>query len=75
MITTRNNEENEEEKECFDSDGYETDPKAPEYEDPDLGYMVPREQPIPRVPSTDNNYYDVINRYDFRCYGCKSKNE
>ena len=73
MIMTQNNEENEEENECFDSDGYETDPEDPEYEDPDLGYMVPREQPIPRVPSTDDNYYDVINRYDVRCYGCKSK--
>ena len=73
MISSQYREEDEERSNEEGSDDYETDPEDPEYEDPDLGYMVPREQPVPRVPSTDNNYYDVTHKYDFRCYGCKSK--
>jgi hypothetical protein len=53
--------------------GKDTDCEDPEYGDPDLLYMKPRKQPTPEVIKTEENYNNLMVKYDFRFYGCKSK--
>jgi hypothetical protein len=62
-------EEGEEEGEDTECD----DPE-PEYGNPDLKFMKNRVQQYPRITREEDTYDKLMMKYDFRCYGCKSKN-
>jgi hypothetical protein len=46
---------------------------TPEYGNPDLKFTKKRVQQFPRITKEQDTYNKLMMKYDFRCYGCKSK--
>jgi hypothetical protein len=63
----------EEEEEFSKEEREYTDCKDPEYGNPDLKFMKNRVQQYPRITKEEDTYNKIMMKYDFRCYGCKSK--
>jgi hypothetical protein len=63
----------EEEEKFTKEESKDTDSEDPEYRNPDLKYMKHRVQQFLRVDKEEDAYDNLMMKYDFRCYGCKSK--
>jgi hypothetical protein len=63
----------EEEEDFTEEEGEDTDCEEPEYGNPDLKFMKNRVQQFPRIIKEEDAYDKLMMKYDFRCYGCKSK--
>jgi hypothetical protein len=74
MVTTIYYDSYDEEEEDFTEDeGEDTDCDDPEYGNPDLKYIKNRVQQFLRITKEETTYDKLMMKYDFRCYGCKSK--
>jgi hypothetical protein len=74
MVTTIFYDSYDKEEEKFTKEeGKDVDSEDPEYGNPDLKYMIHRVQQFPRVDKEEDTYDKLMMKYDFRCYGCKSK--
>jgi hypothetical protein len=64
---------NEEEEKFTKEENEDTDSKDPKYGNPYLKYMKHRVQQFPCIDKEEDTYDKLMMKYDFRCYGCKSK--
>jgi hypothetical protein len=75
IVTTVFYDSYDEEEEVADKNGEDSDFEDPEYGNPDLKFMKHRVQQYPRVTQEEDTYNKIMMKYDFRCYGCKSKDD
>jgi hypothetical protein len=74
MVTTVFYNSYVEDKEEFTEEEIEdTDCEVPDYGNPDLMYMKNQVQQYPRITKEEDTYNKQMMKYNFRCYGYKSK--
>jgi hypothetical protein len=74
MVTTVfYNSYDEEEEEFTKEEGEDIDCEDPEYGNPELKFMKNRVQQYPSITKEEDTYNKLMMKYDFRCYGFKSK--